>query len=204
MQGNNKRSGTPHEVPHSKTIACHAPPRRRPAGEVAPVSPEPPLLELLKKICQNAYACHYQQNTFPGESDPCGRCANCMADEVLGKNWREAQPVSAGAEPPISAADFWPKWVSAKGWGYSLASQRIIQFAEAYADYLAAQSLPAQTVNQEMLADLRVITDEMRGEVKGIRDGALNRWADRIESAIARAESELKESEPRWRRRRND
>lgn len=39
MEGNNKRLGTLHEVPHSKTVVCHAPPRCRPVGEVAPVSP---------------------------------------------------------------------------------------------------------------------------------------------------------------------
>ncbi len=51
---------------------------------------EAKLFSLLLKICRNAYACHYQQNTFPGDTDPCGKCANCMADEILGVNWEKA------------------------------------------------------------------------------------------------------------------
>lgn len=68
---------------------------------------EPQLMALLKEICHNAYACSYQQNTFPGETDPCGRCANCMADKALGENWRESADRSFPGyrEPDKDSAD---------------------------------------------------------------------------------------------------
>lgn len=56
-------------------------------------------MSLLLDICRNAFACHYQQNTFPGDSDPCGKCANCLADAALGKEWRNASAAPPAASP---------------------------------------------------------------------------------------------------------
>lgn len=44
---------------------------------------------ILKTAISGTFACHYQQNTFPGESEPCGECAHCKADKILGEGWED-------------------------------------------------------------------------------------------------------------------
>jgi hypothetical protein len=58
------------------------------------------LFELLKDIRHNSYACAYQQNTFPGDSDPCGQCSPCRIDKVLGEGWETKSDLAQARTQP--------------------------------------------------------------------------------------------------------
>lgn len=54
---------------------------------------------ILRSVISGTYACHYQQNTFPGESEPCGDCAHCRADKILGEGWENKSVLAAQPQP---------------------------------------------------------------------------------------------------------